>query len=195
MKQILIISGSSQANSQSLKISEYLRDVLNKDAEISQILDLNKTYLPILKSQEAKNWPQIESQLNWAQAMIWVIPEWNGGANPSIKNMLLYANSDLIGHKPVLLVGVSAGRGGFYPLMEIRTSGHKDTRYLIIPENIVVNNCHKALNTLELNKSDTDYDLKLRINYSLSILKLYQENLNKLRQSKLIDHKTYPFGM
>ena len=195
MSNILIISGSSQADSQSLKVCKYLKSCLNKDSAQAKILDLHKDHLPIFKSQPSKNWQKIETMLDKADSFIWVIPEWNGGANPSIRNMLLHATSKLLGHKPVLLVGVSAGRGGFYPIMEMRASGYKDTKYVIVPENIIINNCNNLLLDQTLNEEAEDYNLKLRINYALSILKLYQQALIKLRNSKTIDHQTYPFGM
>ena len=152
--------------------------------------------MPLRFSQTpVPQWEKLARQLGRADGYAWIIPEWNGGANPSIKNMLLYADSQLLAHKPVMLVGISAGRGGFYPIMDTRSAGHKDTRYVISPEAIVINDCHNVFQTPELDEQAPDYALKLRTVYALSILKLYTEALKSLRQSKVIDHQTYPFGV
>ncbi|MCY3804424.1 MAG: NAD(P)H-dependent oxidoreductase [Candidatus Saccharibacteria bacterium] len=193
--KILIITGSSQANSQSLRIGQYIKSAGEKLDLNLDLVDLHEINLPIFLNQTANQWPQLAKQLSTAEGYIWIIPEWNGGANPSIKNMLLYTDVTLLGHKPVLLIGISAGKGGFYPIMDTKSVGQKDPRYVIIPDCLVINRCQEVLLTNNLDEQAEDYQLKLRINYILKILNLYIKNLNNLRQSKIIDYKTYPFGM
>ena len=37
-------------------------------------------------------------------------PEWAGMVTPGLKNLLLFATSKEVGHKPALVVGVSSSR-------------------------------------------------------------------------------------
>ena len=40
-------------------------------------------------------------------------------------------------HKPGLIVTVSAGLGGSYPVTELRISSHKNTRLCYIPDHVL----------------------------------------------------------
>ena len=193
--KLLIIAGSSQANSQSRRIGKYIKTASEQFNFSTNLVDLHEVNLPIFLSQPAPQWPKLAEQLAQAEGYVWVIPEWNGGANPSLKNMLLYADTALLGHKPVMLVGISAGGGGFYPIMDAKSVGQKNMRYIIVPDNLVINRCQQVLLNHDIDEKAEDYQLKLRLNYSLTILGLYVQHLNNLRQSKIIDYQAYPFGM
>ena len=65
-------------------------------------------------------------------------PEWNGMATPAIKNFFLYFSSSVLFHKPALIVTVSAGHGGAYPVIELRSSGYKNTKLCYIPEHVII---------------------------------------------------------
>ena len=195
--KIVLISGSTQANSQSRKLADYLAVRLKTLKITTNMVDLHGLNLPLLGAQDKSwqpRWAKAEAQLKAADGCVFIIPEWNGGANPGLKNMLLYSG-DALAHKPVMLVGVSAGRGGANPLMDARSAGHKDARYIITPESIIVSSCHDSFNDQDFSEDASDLYLKKRADYALKILVEYAAALTQVRTSKTIDHKTYPFGV
>lgn len=196
--KIVAISGSTQANSQSLKLAKYLQARLETKQATANLVDLHKLNLPILGSADKSwqpAWQTAEKKLAAADGYVFVVPEWNGTAAPGLRNMLLYTAGQTLAHKPVMVVGVSAGRGGARPIMDVRAAGHKDTRYLIIPESLIVSQCHEVFNDQNFDKDAPDIYLKQRADYSLSLLLEYARALQSVRQSKVIDHEAYPFGV
>ena len=195
--KIVLISGSTQANSQSLKIASYLNTRLEQQSAATNLVDLHQLDLPLLGSAN-KSWQAgfepVAKQLKAADGFVFVVPEWNGAAAPGIKNFILYV-ADNLSHKPVMLVGVSAGRGGARPLMDARSAGYKDARYIISPESLIVSNCHGVFNDQDLSDKAADLSLKKRADYALAILLEYAKALTEVRKSAVIDHKTYQFGV
>ena len=63
-----------------------------------------------------------------------------------LKNFLLYCSKDELAHKPALLVSVSAGLGGSYPIAELRISSYKNNRLCYLPENVIIRNIETFLN-------------------------------------------------
>ena len=195
--KIVLIAGSTQADSQSRKVADYLALRLKTLKATPAIIDLHQLSLPLLGSLDKSwraDWQKAEVKLKAATGFVFVVPEWNGGANPGIKNMLLYSGHALA-HKPVMLVGVSAGRGGANPLMDSRSAGHKDARYVITPESIIVSHCQDVFNDQDFSDKAADLNLKQRADYALLILLEYAQALTRVRTSKTIDHQTYPFGV
>jgi len=43
-----------------------------------------------------------------------------------------------LGHKPALIVAVSSGDGGAYPVSELRMSSYKNNRLCYIPEQVAL---------------------------------------------------------
>ena len=150
MLKIAVVSASSQKGAQSLRVAQDLQRRLNLLAtEIkTELIDLHQLSLPIFASRYSDNdWTKrLEvalSQLDNIAGLVLVTPEWNGSANPAWANLLLYVG-DRLAHRPVFAVGVSAGRGGAYPLVDVRAHGYKDTGYLILPESLIVSHCQQA---------------------------------------------------
>ena len=79
-------------------------------------------------------------------------------ATPGVKNFLLNCTADEVGHKPALIVTVSATRGGSYPVAELRMSGYKNNRLTWLPEHVIVQHVEQNLNapdgTADLAKED-----------------------------------------
>ena len=48
-----------------------------------------------------------------------VSPEWNGMVPSMLTNFFLLCSNNELAHKPGLLVGVSSGTGGSYPVAEL----------------------------------------------------------------------------
>jgi hypothetical protein len=117
-------------------------------------------------------------------------------ATPAIKNFFLYANAKIMGNKPAILTSVSAGRGGRYPIAEMRMSSYKNSQICYIPQHIIVDHVNDVLNDHELTgKEKADSIIKARIQYSLKVLHEYAKAFRLVRESGVIDLENYPYGM
>ncbi|MDP2746669.1 MAG: hypothetical protein Q8O69_09075 [Pseudomonas sp.] len=93
-----------------------------------------------------------------------------------IKNFFIYANKAELAHKPGLLVGVSSGAGGAYPISELRASSDKNCRLCYVPEHLIVRQVEKVLSSPEP-ASEAHQRLRGRIDYALDILGKYPNAL------------------
>ena len=66
-------------------------------------------------------------------------------APAGLKNFFLLAGSTLA-HKPAMIVGVSSGRGGRYPIAELRSSSYKNTKVVYVPDHLYIDKCEDMLN-------------------------------------------------
>lgn len=198
---LTIISGSHRPDSQSLKISNYIQERLKKLNLFNEvkILDLSTLNLPFWdegfwrKDEKwIKAWTPVENILKKTNALVIVAPEWGGMVTPMLKNFFLLCNPHLIGHKPALLVSVSASRGGSYPINELRTSSYKNTKICYIPEHIIVRNCKEVLNSqFQEIENESDGHIKKRLDFTLDVLHQYGLALSRLN----INLDAYPYGM
>ena len=193
---VVVISASMRAQSQSLKVAKWLSAHAVRDDCESTVLDLHEFKLPLFDDGEtvADNLPALLSMLAKADAYIFVSPEWNGMMSHGLINMLHYAEHELA-YKPVMLVGVSAGRGGTHPIDQMRLMGHKNRHYILSPENLVVSGVESAFNDSDMSKQAPDYVLKSRAAYSLDMLIMLAESLQYVRNSGKIDLTTFPNGV
>lgn len=183
---ILVISGSSQENGQSLKVAKYFKLCLSKLGVENHLLDLFALDLPFfgqhLKDKSWQNrWQKEEPYFKKADGVVLVSPEYNGSASPAILNLMLYID-DPLAHKPVLPVGVSGGRGGAYPLANLRQNGYKDPAYTLIPGSVIVSHVDGVLNDHDsVGQSDrlteAENDLRLNIDHNLQMLLVYAKAL------------------
>lgn len=199
--QIAFVIGSQHKTSQSAKVGRFIADRVSA-LKIGNAftLDLGKTPLPffdgsLLKTDEWKaQWNPIAHQLTASDAAVIVTPEWGGMATPATKNFFLLCGHTLA-HKPALIVAVSSGRGGAYPISELRASSYKNTYVNFLPEHLIVRNAEQMLNGPTPADTEDDRYLHGRIDYALKILAAYAAGAKQLRESGLLDLKTYPFGM
>jgi NAD(P)H-dependent FMN reductase len=129
-----------------------------------------------------------------AHAFIFVTPEWAGMVPPGLKNLLLFAGQKEVGHKPTIVVGVSAARGGSYPISELRMSGYKNNRLLIIPEHIIVQDAADML-LGEKSADERDAWLRKRITFANRLLLEYGKAVGSIRASGLTEDVDFPYGM
>jgi len=199
--KIVIISGSHRTNSMSRKVADWIANHVQTQWEDSAtVVDLAEAGLPMWDDDiwdKAPRWDEafgaIGEQLSEADALVTICPEWAGMATPGIKNFFLLCTNDMVGHKPSLLVSVSASRGGAYPIAELRMSSYKNNHVCHIPEHVIVRNCRNLL-TDEEPVDKNDAYTRERLHYALGLLRIYGEALQHVRSSGLIDYKTYPFG-
>jgi NAD(P)H-dependent FMN reductase len=198
----VIINGSHRKNSQSSKVAHYVAGAWGKldSANTSDIIDLMGNPLPLWDDdfwkpdgERVKLWAPYSERLKKAEALVIVSPEWHGMVPAGLKNFFTYWHAKEVGHKPALIVAVSATRGGSYPVNELRTSGYKNSRVLYIPEHILVQNAEKVLNA-EVGDKDDTY-IRDRIDYALKILDQYGKALVAVRASGVTFDKRYSNGM
>lgn len=187
-RHIVLLSGSNRSNSQSVKVARYLRDRLEKLelCDSSELIDLASSRLPLWPEEDTDSvWNAQQSILKKATALIVISPEWNGMACPALKNFFLYAGLGELGHKPALLVGVSAGLGGAYPIAELRASSYKNSRIMYLSEQLIIRNVESMLNSEE-SSDESDSRIRARADWALHVLCQYDAALRTIRPA--IEH-------
>lgn len=194
MLNVAIVAGSSRASSQSAKIAHFLLGRLVSLGHSGQVIDLGAKPLPLWPAEHNGPWEEYADILRAADAVIIIAPEWHGMASPAVKNFFIYASKVELGHKPGLLVGVSSGVGGAYPISELRASGYKNCRLCYVPEHLIVRHAEKVLNGAEPAGED-DIRLRARIDYDLDILVKYGNALKPVRESIDMSNPAFANGM
>ena len=198
--KISIISASHRINSQSRKISSFLKDNLIKiDSKLdTNILDLADAALPLWSPDKkdgigvwGDTWISISNSLNMSDGFILVVPEYGGMATPAAKNIFLLCGNGEFAHKPGLIVSISSGNGGAYPISELRSSSYKNTHLMWIPENIIIRNVEE-FNPGAHGKNIPEW-LDNRIDYVLKLLLTYASNMKPIRE--IVNRKDFGNGM
>ena len=197
---ISIISASHRINSQSKKISDILHSNLlkiNSDLDIYN-LDLGDKSLPLWlpdkkngKGVWGDTWKSISDNLTKSDGFILVVPEYGGMATPAAKNIFLLCSNGEFAHKPGLIVSVSSGNGGAYPISELRSSSYKNTHVMWIPENIIIRNVEE-FNPGAHGDNIPEW-LDNRIDYVLKLFLAYSSNMRPLRD--IVNRKDFGNGM
>ena len=197
---ISVISASHRLESQSERVAKILGSQLNiLNLKIGVFnLDLAQSKLP-LWSPEKKNaegiwgkyWRDISLKLNESSGFIMVLPEYGGMATPIAKNLFLLCDDGELFHKPGLIVSVSSGNGGAYPIAELRSSSYKNTHIMWIPENIIIRNVEEF--SPGAHGENIPEWIDDRINYVLKLFLAYASNMKPLR--KIINRKDFGNGM
>jgi NAD(P)H-dependent FMN reductase len=198
--KISIICASHRINSQSKKISDFLQNNLSKmDPKLNTfVIDLADTGLPLWSPEKkegqgiwSNTWKSISSNFNSSDGFILVVPEYGGMATPAAKNIFLLCENGELDHKPGLIVSVSSGNGGSYPISELRASSYKNTHIMWIPENIIIRNVEE-FNPCTHGKKIPEW-LDNRIDYVLKLFLAYALNMKPLR--KIVNRKDFGNGM
>jgi NAD(P)H-dependent FMN reductase len=186
-----------RGSSQSLKVSQWLKDHAEKELGCSvELLDLHELALPMFTTEQenGESVATVLKTLDQADGVVFVSPEWNGMMSHGLVNMQHYLGNELA-NKPVMNVGVSAGRGGHYPLAQMRDMGHKNNHFVISPEALLVQGVNDAFNDHNMSEDASDSMLKNRADYSLKILVEYAKALVSVRQSGVVDLDAFANGM
>ena len=201
--KLAIIVGSHKKLSQSLKIGNYIKEFLSDKAlfdevEIVDLLELDLPFwdedFPKLEWIRKEKRPPIHDLLDSADAFVILSPEYNGTVPARLKNFFLF-KSTALAHKPGMLVGVSSGTWGAYPIAELRMSSYKNTKICYIPDHVIVRQAEWVLNGSIPDLSNPhDQAIRERIHHNLSILCEYSKALVWVRSSG-IDLNKYPNGM
>ncbi len=198
-----IICGSHRENSQSVKVAQYLENRIKElypEAE-TYLLELATANVPFWdpgvwagEDKWKTIWSPIAAELQSSDAIIPITPEWSGMATPMLKNFFLLASGRELGHKPGLIVSVSSGRGGAYPVSELRTSSYKNNQICFIPEHLVLRFITDRLNETEA-VDESDAITRERIDFALNMLHTYAEAFKGIRKQEHIYNDKFKFGM
>ncbi len=198
-----IVVGSHRKQSQSTKVSEWVASLIrlhDKESHID-VLDLGKTQLPLWDEDVwrdqgvwPKVWTPISEKLKRAEAIVVISPEWSGMVPAGLKNFFLLCGNHEQANKPGLIIGVSAGMNGAYPVAELRMSSYKNNHICYIPDHVVVKNVEKVLNTTEPESKDDSF-IRARLDYSVRMLIEYAIALHLVRESGVPDYKNFANGL
>ena len=198
--KISIVSASHRMNSQSKRISSILLNNLSNihDKLDTFIIDLADAALPFWSPEKkdgngiwGETWNSISSNLNKSDGFILVVPEYGGMASPIAKNIFLLCGNGELAHKPGLIISVSSGNGGAYPISELRSSSYKNTHIMWIPENIIIRDVEE-FNPGAHGKNIPKW-LDNRIDYVLRLFLTYASNMKPIRE--IVNRKDFGNGM
>lgn len=193
-----VVVASHQKKSNSLKVANYIDHLLNLQDK-SQVVDLRDADLPVwtpevFESDDvAARWKKIDSILKASDGFVFVTPEYGGMAAPILKNFFLFAGSSQLSHKPGLLVSVSIGLGGSYPIAELKMSSTKNNRLCYVPDHVIVRYAGNVLNEKEA-VDDSDKVTRSRIADGIQTLRAYTEALLQMRKKNTLSSE-FPNGM
>ena len=201
--QITIISGSHRPNAQSLKVARFMQTVLEQAGVTAEVLSLGGNPLPLWDQgvwEGTPAWTEalsaIQEQCRRSDGFVVISPEWHGQVPAGLKNLFLLLGRTEVGHKPALIVTVSTGDGGAYPVAELRMSSYKNNRICYLPEHVVVRKVESVLNDdPATNDADSDAYIRGRLTWAGGILKAYAEALRPVRESGVTEDERFPFGM
>ncbi len=143
-------------------------------------------------SEEWAPFEPIRQQLNQSDAFIFITPEWHGMATPSLKNFLMLTTDDELAHKAALLVSVSAGINGVYPISELRMTGNKNNHVCFLPDHLIFRNCEQILTA---DHQCTDKKQHARSEYTLKLLAAYANALAPVHRDMVSAGKPFQYGM
>lgn len=203
--KITIISGSHRNPSQSEKVARHLEKTLQAEhaGVKAWLFALANNPLPLWDQSVWENDPEwnqrlapIKEHLLSSDGFVIVSPEWHGQAPAGLKNFFLLCNRFQVGHKPALIVTVSNGDGGAYPVAELRMSSYKNNRICYIPEQVIVRNVEKVLNdNAEDNDASADTYFRERISWACDILLGYATALKPMREKVKVHNDKFSNGM
>ncbi len=114
--KVLIISSSTRKGRTSHRVAVHLNNRLNStDGVEARILDLAEKKLPMFEEVYVRDEnptdiaKEVAGMLNWADAMIFLTPEYNGSYSPALKNLVDYYNKAEFIKKAIGIVTVSTG--------------------------------------------------------------------------------------
>ena len=114
---ITVISGTNRPNSNSRKIAELLRGILEGAGESTALIDLAELPLEVFESTSYASVPRsfapFQSKVLETDGLLTVVPEYNGSFPGVFKYFIdMLSFPDSLCDKPAAFIGISAGRWG-----------------------------------------------------------------------------------
>ncbi|MBX3020137.1 MAG: NAD(P)H-dependent oxidoreductase [Bdellovibrionales bacterium] len=189
--KIAVISASHRKSSRSKSVATWVTAALTPADLETVSFDLAEINLPFWsedcwnsESVASSQWAPYSEQLKQCDGIVMISPEWAGMIPPKLGNFLLLCSNQELAYKPVLLIGVSAGASGTYPVAQLRMNGSKNNQMIYLPDHLIVRNVGAA-EALER--------LTPRLKFNIEILKTMAHHFRHARET--IDLKAYPYGL
>ncbi|TAD89966.1 MAG: NADPH-dependent oxidoreductase [Alphaproteobacteria bacterium] len=204
--KIAVIAGSQRAGSNSERAAHLLARRLPEAVAGAEpeVISLANDRLPFWNSDFSEPserfqaaWTPISQTLAAAEAVIAITPEWAGMASPALKNLLLMCSNYEVAHKPGLIVSISTGTGGAYPVAELRMSGTKNNHLCWLPDHLILRQFATLAPALEAAwwAGAAAHDVARRVDYTLTLLAEYAVALGAVRRSGRLDFTAFPNGL
>lgn len=199
MNRIAIVSGSHREKGISHLVASRIAKIISSDLPdtLTEIISIEELPFwdegmwgnPELASKWAV-WQPVSESLKRADALIVISPEYHGMVPSRLVNFLLLCTAAEVGHKPALAVGVSSSRGGSYPISQLRSYGYKNNRICWIPDHLILRGLDSSTDPIP---DSSPQGAVAR--YCIQLLDAYSTSLKSVRNSGIINHKDFPFGM
>jgi NAD(P)H-dependent FMN reductase len=200
---VTVIAGSPRPGSESARIARRIQHLLQGPCKLDAVRLLDLGTSPIPEWRECFGcrtdaswtvWSPILRGLQESDGFVIVVPEWGGMVPPNLKNLFLLCDGRTeLAHKPALIVAISEGVGGSYPVAELRMSSYKNTRICYLPEHIILRNVAGTLERRATNGAGAETEVRLLS--TLKLLVAYTARLRPLRAQWLDYVRQYPYGM
>ena len=199
--KLMIVCGSNRNAAQSTRIGRLIagRIAAGSWRAETDFLSLAETELPLWdegkwdgKEPWPSLWQPISERMKAVDGFVFVVPEWGGMVPAHVKNLFLLCGAGELAHKPGLIVSVSSGTGGAYPVAELRSSSYKNTFINWIPEHVIIRHAEE-FEPGSGNAASPGW-LVDRIDYSISLLAAYAEALKTVREN-VMDLQRFKTGM
>ncbi|MES2518804.1 MAG: NAD(P)H-dependent oxidoreductase [Bacteroidota bacterium] len=189
---IAVIATSPRKNSNSLRFSKYIQKILQEaDYQNVTVVDFHHFDIPSVGRGivDKDNLTDFQSELisAWGKAdlVFFVTPEYNFTVNGDLLNALHQLGAKdfahLFSNKTFALAGVSSGRGGKIPCIELTTVINKiinfSNQYSVVSPRIYESHeTHKNLDESSDSVGNTIYDntVKAFVDYSLEVAKRWK---------------------
>jgi chromate reductase len=190
--QILILSGSSRKNSNSLLVSKYLTSLsIPNSTPIFSIVDLAEEQIPTIGrgSIDPENLSDFQINLldKWQAASLVIIaaPEYNWSTNSEVINLAHQLGTKHHAHlfhdKVFAFVGVSTGRGGRQSALELMMIFNKiisftNNQSIVCPRLWESHETHLNIKTEGLHSENTTYQEGAQsfLDYAVAVTKRWQ---------------------
>ena len=202
--KITIVNGSHRQNAQSAKVAGFIQRKLEESQLADEVYRFDLTANPLPLWDESiwegdEKWKSllapISEQLASSDAFVIIAPEWHGMVPSGLKNFFLMWGNNELAHKPALIVAVSSGVGGAYPVAELRMSSYKNNRICYIPEQLIIRDVENVLNDSDENDPNSDSYYRERTEFALNMLHQYALALQSVRSADGIYNAKFKNGM
>lgn len=200
MEKYVIVIGSSRVESESeriaMKIGQIIKDEFNYvNVDYINLADKKYKITEFHESVEdaTLNWNSSLELLRQSKAVVFVVPEWHGLVPSKFLELIIECDAFQLAHKPALLVGISSGAGGAYPIAQIKGFYNKSNRICFVPEHVIIRNVNNMLKD-DIDNIKSNY-IEERIKYALLVLNRYDKALSIIRHELLNGLDNYTYGM
>ncbi|HEX2859471.1 MAG TPA: NAD(P)H-dependent oxidoreductase [Alphaproteobacteria bacterium] len=207
MSNIVIISGGMRPSGNTPRIARVVEKELKSRKHNTHLIDLAETVLPLwdegtwgvkpLDEKWGKVWAPLAEQLEKADGLVILAPEYHGMVPSALQNLLmLLGNGTLVSHKPALLIGVSASTGGLYPVSQLRLNGSKNNRMLFLPDHLAIRDAGNMFTGApKPEAAEADAIVTERLHWNLTQLEDYIEPMKAVRAKGHASNAKFANGM